>query len=113
MGVNQTIMMGLGAVVLATFIGAEGLGSEVWRAIYRLKVGWALEGGLCIVLMAIIFDRISKALSNTEVVIKPSQGQKFYLLPQQWDRSSPAIIIEKVIGWLWLMVSQVFSTITH
>jgi len=113
MGVNQTIMMGLGAVVLATFIGAEGLGSEVWRAIYRLKVGWALEGGLCIVLMAIIFDRISNALSNTEVVIKPSQGQKFYLLPQQWDRSSPAIIIEKVIGWLWLMVSQVFSTITH
>ena len=44
--------LALGLVVLATFIGAEGLGTEVWKAIYKLRVGWSLEGGLCIVFMA-------------------------------------------------------------
>ncbi len=110
MGINQTIMMALGAVVLATFIGAEGLGSEVWRAIYKLKVGWAFEGGLCIVFMAIIFERISVALS-TDDLPKPSQGQRFYLLPQTWDRNSIAIFIEKIIGSTWQGVSYVFTTL--
>jgi glycine betaine/proline transport system permease protein len=112
MGINQTIMMALGAVVLATFIGAEGLGSEVWRAIYKLKVGWALEGGLCIVLMAIIFERISVALSSEDSA-KPSQGQIFYLLPQNWDRNPIAIAIERVVGFFWRSVSFVFSHFTY
>jgi glycine betaine/proline transport system permease protein len=112
MGINQTIMMALGAVVLATFIGAEGLGSEVWRAIYKLKVGWALEGGLCIVLMAIIFERISVALSSEDLA-KPSQGQIFHLLPQNWDRNPIAIAVERVVGFLWNSVSFVFSHFTY
>ena len=64
MGVNQTIMMALALVVLATFIGAEGLGGQVWQAIRKLDVGWAMEGGLCILFMAIMFDRISSAISK-------------------------------------------------
>jgi glycine betaine/proline transport system permease protein len=59
MGINQTVMMALGLVVIATFIGAGGLGYEVWQALRHLNVGWSLEGGLSIVLMAVMFDRIS------------------------------------------------------
>ncbi|MGE4570765.1 MAG: ABC transporter permease subunit [Gammaproteobacteria bacterium] len=112
MGINQTIMMALGLVVLATFIGAEGLGSEVWGAITRLKVGWSLEAGSCIVLMAIIFDRISIALGDTELKLKPSQGQRFYLLPQQWDRNPVAIFIETIIGMAWQSIAFLFTLFT-
>ena len=54
MGVNQTIMMALALVVLATFIGAQGLGSEIWIAIRKLDVGVAMEGGLCVLLMMLV-----------------------------------------------------------
>ena len=50
MGINQVIMMALALVVLACFIGAEGIGGQVWLAIRNLDVGWAMEGGLCILL---------------------------------------------------------------
>ena len=63
MGVNQVIMMALALVVLACFIGAEGIGGQVWLAIRNLDVGWAMEGGLCILFMAIMFDRFSMAFS--------------------------------------------------
>jgi glycine betaine/proline transport system permease protein len=113
MGINQTIMMALGLVVLATFIGAEGLGSEVWGAITRLKVGWSLEAGSCIVLMAIIFDRFSIALGDTKLKLKPSQGQRFYLLPQQWDRNPMAIFIETIISTVWQSIAFLFTLFTR
>ena len=65
MGINQVIMMALALVVLACFIGAEGIGGQVWQAIRRLDVGWAMEGGLCILFMAIMFDRFSNCLLYT------------------------------------------------
>ena len=80
MGVNQTIMMALALVVLATFIGAQGLGSEIWIAIRKLDVGVAMEGGLCVLLMAIMFDRLGKAVSSEPITL-PLDSQKFYLLP--------------------------------
>ena len=55
LGVNQTVMMALAMVVLATFIAAPGLGDIVLRGMQRLNIGKALEGGLAIVLMAILF----------------------------------------------------------
>ena len=63
-GMNQTIMMALGLVVLAALIGAPGLGSEIWLALQKLDVGKALEGGICIVTMAIAFDRILAATTR-------------------------------------------------
>ncbi|MDP6164667.1 MAG: ABC transporter permease subunit [Gammaproteobacteria bacterium] len=106
MGINQTIMMALGLVVLATFIGAEGLGSEVWKAIYKLKVGWALEAGLCIVFMAVIFDRLSLALAA------PKQGDykgdriRFRMLPQSWQYNALALAMETTINVVWQLVAR-------
>ena len=110
MGVNQTIMMALALVVLATFIGAQGLGSEIWIAIRKLDVGVAMEGGLCVLLMAIMFDRFGKAVSS-ETVTLPLDSQKFYLLPQTWDIYPLARIIEKPLEYIHFIFGFVFSSI--
>ena len=61
-GINQTTMMALAMVVIASMIGARGLGLEVLLAINRIEVGRGFEAGLCIVLLAIIIDRITHAM---------------------------------------------------
>ena len=63
-GVNQTIMMALAMVVIAAFIGAQGLGIEVLNGLARLEVGRGFLGGLGIVIMAIIIDRISQGFAK-------------------------------------------------
>jgi len=70
-GVNQTIMMALGMVVIAAMIGAGGLGRAVLVSLQRLQVGQALEAGLAIVFLAIILDRLSNALSRIDLSAAP------------------------------------------
>ena len=111
MGINQVIMMALALVVLACFIGAEGIGGQVWLAIRNLDVGWAMEGGLCILFMAIMFDRFGLALSKPKTTL-PSDVQKFYLLPQAWEKYSIARIIEKPLEFLSGLVNFVCINIT-
>lgn len=60
-GVNQTIMMSLSMVVIASLVSAPGLGVLVLRGINSLELGVGLVAGLGIVLLAINFDRVSKA----------------------------------------------------
>jgi len=61
-GMNQTIMMSLAMVVLASMIGAGGLGAEILIGISRLEVGRGFVAGISIVFMAIILDRITRAM---------------------------------------------------
>jgi glycine betaine/proline transport system permease protein len=107
LGINQTIMMALGLAVLAVFIGAGGLGEEVYKALKRLKVGWSVEGGLCIVFMAIIFDRLSLAMSHPKEsdMLKDNTEMKFRLLPQRLARNKIAIAFEKLIDIIWYSVA--------
>ncbi len=63
-GVNQTTMMALAMVVIASMIGAEGLGQEVLLAINRIDPGRGFEAGLCIVALAVIIDRITQGFAN-------------------------------------------------
>lgn len=60
-GVNQTIMMALAMVVIASLVSAPGLGVLVLRGIRNLELGVGLISGACIVLLAVILDRVSKA----------------------------------------------------
>lgn len=62
LGINQTIMMALSMVVVASLIGARGLGFDVLSGINELKVGLAATSGLCIVLLAMILDRITQGM---------------------------------------------------
>lgn len=64
-GINQTIMLALSMVVIAAMIGAEGLGSEVWRAIQRLRPGDGFEAGIAVVILAMILDRITQSLRKS------------------------------------------------
>ncbi|MCG7335658.1 proline/glycine betaine ABC transporter permease [Sporosarcina sp. ACRSM] len=59
-GVNQSIMLSLSMVVIASMVGAPGLGEEVYRAVTQLKTGVGFETGLAIVIVAIILDRITQ-----------------------------------------------------
>ena len=60
-GVNQTIMMSLAMVVIASMIGVKGLGLPVLRAVSNQYLALGLLNGLAIVILAIIFDRVSQA----------------------------------------------------
>ncbi len=115
LGINQTIMMALGLAVLAVFIGGGGLGEQVWKALTRLKVGWAFEGGVCIVFMAIIFDRLSYAISGVseDNTVNTKHTTRFHLLPQKWDENVIANWIEKPIRTVWNAFGIAGSTLSN
>nr|WP_210211452.1 proline/glycine betaine ABC transporter permease [Azospirillum griseum] len=60
-GVNQTMMMALSMIVVASMIGAGGLGNVVLQGIQRLDIGLGFESGLAVVLLAILLDRITQS----------------------------------------------------
>lgn len=64
-GVNQTLMLSLSMVVIASMIAVDGLGLMVLRGIGRLDIGLAAVGGIGIVILAIILDRLTQSLGKT------------------------------------------------
>lgn len=60
-GINQTTMMALAMVVVASMIGARGLGEDVLAGIQTLDIGRGLQAGIAIVILAIVIDRITQA----------------------------------------------------
>ncbi|WP_233160894.1 proline/glycine betaine ABC transporter permease [Aquitalea sp. ASV11] len=73
-GVNQTIMMALSMVIIASMVGAGGLGNDVLASIQRLDVGLGFESGLAVVLLAIILDRITESFGHTPTTRAAEQG---------------------------------------
>jgi glycine betaine/proline transport system permease protein len=61
-GINQTIMLSLSMVVIASMIGAQGVGADVYRAVTQAKTGVGFEAGLAVVVLAIILDRLTQNL---------------------------------------------------
>ena len=96
-GVNQTIMMALSIVVIASLVGAGGLGDVVLKSLRQLKVGEALEGGLAIVALAILLDRLSAAISRIDYS-SVERHQGFRLLPAGWAKYAWARAIEAGIA---------------
>ena len=66
-GVNQTIMLSLSMVVIAAMISAGGLGEIVLRGITQMKIGLGFEGGIAVVILAIILDRITQGWAKGKV----------------------------------------------
>ena len=64
-GLNQTIMLALSMVVISAMIGADGLGRTVYEGITQMKVGKGFEGGLSVVIMAMLLDRITQSIGTT------------------------------------------------
>nr|WP_082691571.1 proline/glycine betaine ABC transporter permease [Paenibacillus rubinfantis] len=65
-GVNQTIMLSLSMVVIASMIGAQGIGATVYRAVTQLKIGQGFEAGLAVVVLAIVLDRFTQNLFKSK-----------------------------------------------
>lgn len=63
-GLNQTIMLALSMVVVASMIGARGLGEDVLTGIQTLNVGMGVEAGLAIVALAVVIDRVTQAYAE-------------------------------------------------
>lgn len=63
-GINQSVMMALGMIVIASMIGARGLGEDVLAGINNLDIGRGLQAGMAIVILAIVIDRISQAFGK-------------------------------------------------
>ena len=87
-GVNQTLMLALSMVVIASMIAVGGLGQMVLRGIGRLDMGLAAVGGVGIVLLAIILDRITQSLG--------SQEQKKPM--RHWYETGPVGLLYRLFG---------------
>ena len=83
-GINQTLMLALSMAVIASMIAVEGLGQMVLRGIGRLDMGLATVGGVGIVILAIVLDRITQAMAHRE----RSAGR--------WHESGPIGLVMKL-----------------
>jgi glycine betaine/proline transport system permease protein len=96
-GVNQVIMLSLNMVIIASMIGAGGLGFDVLTSLRRLDIGGGIEAGMAIVVMAIALDRLSQAFANKTQDDLPQAGLSFV-------RRHPWLItVGMIIVGLWLV----------
>lgn len=75
-GLNQTIMFAVAMSIVAAMIGASGLGDPIWRSLSRLEFGLALDGGIALVLVAILLDRltsVTRDVSADPMSAKPTR----------------------------------------
>ncbi|MBI3899402.1 MAG: proline/glycine betaine ABC transporter permease [Gammaproteobacteria bacterium] len=70
-GINQTIMMALSMVIIASMVGSGGLGNDVLTSISRLDIGLGFESGLAVVLLAIILDRLTESFGVRNANARP------------------------------------------
>ena len=97
-GVNQVIMQCLAMTVIASFIGAKGLGFNLKLALNSLKIGKAAEIGICIVIIAIVLDKFSLAWANK---------QKNYFANLNFYQKNKNLIIFSIL----LIVCSIFAYI--
>ena len=65
-GVNQTLMMAMAMVVTTSMIGVRGLGMEVLNAVNRIEIGRGLIAGSCVVILAIVIDRLTQGFQDND-----------------------------------------------
>lgn len=68
-GVNQSIMLALSMVVIASMIGASGLGTKVYYAVGRNDAGGGFEAGIALVIVAIILDRLTQSFNKQKGIV--------------------------------------------
>ena len=89
-GVNQVIMLSLNMVIIASMIGAGGLGHDVLAALRRLDFGAGLEAALAITLLAIALDRLSQAFAARPPPIHAAAEPRLVAAPSPPDRRAGA-----------------------
>ncbi|WP_457646149.1 ABC transporter permease [Profundibacter sp.] len=90
-GVNQVIMLSLNMVIIASMIGAGGLGFDVLSALRRLNIGGGFEAGIAIVILAVAIDRLSQAFAQRATTFTPPPKG------DTWIKRHPRSVIVAVI----------------
>ncbi|MDA8746953.1 ABC transporter permease subunit [Litoreibacter sp.] len=96
-GVNQVIMLTLNMVIIASMIGAGGLGFDVLAALRRLDIGAGFETGIAIVVLAIAVDRLSQALAERMGQVHPPK------ITHNWakrHKRTVFVLVLLVLTWL-------------
>ncbi len=96
-GVNQVIMLSLNMVIIASMIGAGGLGFDVLSSLRRLDIGGGFEAGIAIVILAVAIDRLSQAFA-TRTTHPPRDGS--------WVKRHPRSTTVLVILVLAFVIGQ-------
>lgn len=94
LGLNQVIMMTLNMVIIASMIGAGGLGYDVLVALRRLDIGGGLEGGLAIVVLAMLLDRFSQEAATATASPAGAEVRR--------ARRRTALVVAALLGLGWL-----------
>jgi glycine betaine/proline transport system permease protein len=94
-GLNQVVMLTLNLVILASVIGARGLGFDVWNALNRLNIGKGLEYGMAIVILAVVLDRYLRRLA----VRRPTERSASPLFHHRHPYWTAALAF-LVVSWL-------------
>jgi glycine betaine/proline transport system permease protein len=102
-GLNQTTMAALSMATIAAFINGPGLGQPVVRALNALRVGDAFVPGLCIVLMAIMLDRVTTAASENAERLARSQARDMA------DRRNRLLLGGALLTAVLVYLSRVFT----
>jgi glycine betaine/proline transport system permease protein len=92
-GVNQTINMALGLVVIAAFVGAGGLGQEALDMLRSRRTGRGMVVGLAIVAVAIVLDRVSRSF-----VERPERGSATAVQRRRWWLLAGGVVVAVVVG---------------
>src|SRR6218665_4110 len=107
-GVNQVIMLSLNMVIIASMIGAGGLGFDVLGALRGLDIGAGLEAGFAIVALAVALDRLSQALAQKTGAPLPAENRTSIVARHPYLVASLAIVVVGFVLGLILPALQTF-----
>ncbi|MBL1436808.1 MAG: ABC transporter permease subunit [Rhodobacteraceae bacterium] len=101
-GVNQVIMLSLNMVIIASMIGAGGLGFDVLASLRRLNIGGGFEAGIAIVILAVALDRLSQALAARSTEYSPPPREQGFVARHK--RSVTVVVILGITMGLGLFI---------
>jgi glycine betaine/proline transport system permease protein len=99
-GVNQVIMLSLNMVIIASMIGAGGLGADVLESLRRLDIGGGIEAGLAITALAVVLDRLGQAMSERVATVEVRKGSWWKRHP----RTTLVLVVALATGALGYLV---------